>query len=546
MEYAYPIEIIDEYVKKGYWNSVITADLCDENALKYPDDEALVDSRKRLTWRQVKEKTDTLALSLLDIGFQPGDVLLAQLYNCVDFFLLRVASEKAGIMLLSAAATYSHLELRSIIMDAGVKGAVLPKEFRGFDYYSMAKNIQSGYPGLKHIIVVGEDVPNHAIPFDSLLERKERAIKYDLRKTRISAFGCCAIVPSAGSTGRSKLGIWPCCARLFSAKQYVKKLGLTHNDISIALGPFHSGASDHVCYFAALLAGLKVVFLERFTAEAACALIEKEKVTIAGTVPTLLIRLLGYADLDKHDLSSLRIVFSSTAALSSQTAMEIQQRLECRIADGYGSLESGSVALTFLDEAFTGSKQAFHKIIPGVEVSIADEKGNEVAGGEIGEVRVCGPGCPPGYYNNPEETAKVHKKGWVYMSEDGKIDEEGNLMLAGRKRDIIMRGGQNIYPREIDELLLQHPNVREVAVVSMPDPEMGEKACAYVVTKAGRKLSFDEMISFLRGMGVANFKLPERLEIIAEMPLVAGQHKIEKKALEKDIAEKLRIIEIKR
>jgi len=132
------------------------------------------------------------------------------------------------------------------------------------------------------------------------------------------------------------------------------------------------------------------------------------------------------------------------------------------------------------------------------------------------------------------------------MREDGKIDEEGNLMLAGRKRDIIMRGGQNIYPREIDELLLQHPNVREVAVVSMPDPEMGEKACAYVVTKAGRKLSFDEMISFLRGMGVANFKLPERLEIIAEMPLVAGQHKIEKKALEKDIAEKLRINEIKR
>ena len=174
------------------------------------------------------------------------------------------------------------------------------------------------------------------------------------------------------------------------------------------------------------------------------------------------------------------------------------------------------------------------------EVKIVDESGLEVRQGQVGEIMARGPMCGFGYYKDPEASMKVWTQdGWYHMGDLGKFDEKGNLILIGRAKDMIIRGGQNIYPLEIENLLLTHPKVLDVAIVGMPDPVMGEKACAYVVPKAGQEFKFDEMVSFLKEKKIANYKLPERLEIIGKLPAVAGQ-KIDKKALQQAIAQKLK------
>lgn len=171
---------------------------------------------------------------------------------------------------------------------------------------------------------------------------------------------------------------------------------------------------------------------------------------------------------------------------------------------------------------------------------MVDEKGKEVPCGEVGLVTATGPHCISGYYNDPEATRKSWEEGRFKLGDIGRLDEEGRLQLIGREKDVIIRGGQNIFPKEIEDLLIQDPKIAEVAIVKMPDREMGEKACAYIVTKPGERLTFEEMVSFLKGKGIAKFKLPERLEIVDALLLVPGGNKVNKRLLEEEIAQKLK------
>ncbi|MDP2643757.1 MAG: AMP-binding protein, partial [Desulfobacterales bacterium] len=177
----------------------------------------------------------------------------------------------------------------------------------------------------------------------------------------------------------------------------------------------------------------------------------------------------------------------------------------------------------------------------GTEIKLVDSNGQEVKLGEVGRILLRGPSGASGYFADPEATRqKWSPDGWYDMEDLGKFDEQGFLRIVGREKDIIIRGGQNIYPVEIENMLAEHPSVVEAAIVGMPDAVMGERACAYVVVKPGRAFTFEEMVSYLDGNQVAKYKLPERLEIIHHLPLLPGVSKIDKKALARDIADKLK------
>jgi non-ribosomal peptide synthetase component E (peptide arylation enzyme) len=171
---------------------------------------------------------------------------------------------------------------------------------------------------------------------------------------------------------------------------------------------------------------------------------------------------------------------------------------------------------------------------------MVDSEGNPVPRGEVGEVCVKGPAMYSGYYGHPELTEQLWPDGWFCTGDDGKFDEEGHVVLLGRKRDVIIRGGQNIYPSEIENLLMLHPKVKDVAIVRMPDPVMGQKQCAYVVPTQGQTFDFEEMVSFLQSKKIAPYKLPERLELLTELPLVPAANKVDKDRLEEGIASKLK------
>jgi len=538
----YTKKMIDEYVTAGYWTSELTVDFWDRNAMLYPDEEALVDSKNRLTWLQAKQRIDRLALGLLNLGFKKDEVVLAQLYNSADLNLIRLACEKSGILLAIVPHTFRHTEIESVLKQVEAKGVFIPYEFRGFNYFEMFEEFRSHLQALKYIFVIGETVPDSAISVQELMEQPTE-IRFPndyLEKFKFRPFEFEEIMTTSGTTGAPKCVEWTGCARLSQARQYIKKLNLTHNDVIAAFSPSTGAATESLVYRCPPQVAAKTIMMERFTPEEACKLIERERITVAGIVPTMIVRLLQYPGLREHDLSSLRILVSTASLLPYQVAKEAEEKLGCYICQGYGSVDSGAVTMSGIEEPQEVRWQTVGKPFPGGEVRLINEEGMEVPLGEVGMVTVAGSTCVGGYYKDPEATKQAWIGGRFKMGDLGVFDTEGRLKIMGRQRDIIIRGGQNIYPKEVEDQLVQHAKIAEVAIVRMPDRQMGEKACAYIVLKPQQRLTFEEMVSFLMEKRIAPFKIPERLVIVQSLPLVPGGNKVDKRRLEQEIVQKLK------
>lgn len=421
-------------------------------------------------------------------------------------------------------------------------GVVIPWTFREFDYFEMIQAIRPRLPKLRHIFTVDDRAPEGVISIKEMvkkpLEKKYPRGYLDRKKCKADEFSL--IAPTSGTTGLPKFIESPISSRIYMGKVFIERFGLTDEDIIGVFCPA-VGGPNHPTYFSAPIVSAKVVMLEHFSSEEAFKLIEKEKISFASVVPAQLAIMVRDPMHKEYDLSSLRLFNCSGAALAPQVGMEVEEKLGCPIVQTYGAMDSGGMTLhSFYDNAevrlFTIGKPA-----GGNEVKLVDDAGKEVPKGSPGEILVRGPTLVSGYYDDPETTRQVWTRdGWYKTGDLGTFDESGNLVIVGRKKEIIIRGGQNIYPVEIENLLVSHPKVSNVAVVKMPDPVMGEKACAYVVPKQGQDFTFDDMVSFLKKNAVAAYKLPERLEIVGALPMVAEGQKVDKKVLEKDIGEKLK------
>lgn len=279
--------------------------------------------------------------------------------------------------------------------------------------------------------------------------------------------------------------------------------------------------------------------LEEFSGEGALELVEKEKATAIGVVPTHLIRMLE-ADTSKYDLSSLRFIRSAGGYLSPQVAEEAEEAFGASITSDLGTQDKGSVSGCRVEDSKDLRRRTVGRMLPGNKVRLLDKDSHEmVAEGEPGVLYFRGPHAPAGYFRDEELTATVFDPdGWTTTEDIVKFDQEC-LWILGRAKDMIIRGGQNIYPAEVEGLLNDHPKVSSVAVVGYPDREMGERACAYVIPKPGENFSMEEMVEFLKSKQIAMYKLPERLEVVSEFPAVGDSGKVNKETLKKDIKEKI-------
>lgn len=315
----------------------MTVDFCDRNAEHFPEKEALVDSKVRLTWSQAKLWIDRMALYLIGLNFKKDDVLLAQLYNSVDLVLIRLACEKAGILLAMVPYTFRHAELKAVLKNVEAKGAFIPYEYRGFNYFGMFKEICSGVATLQYLFVVGDQVPEEAISIKSMTQQAlgEKYPEDFPRTTKFDSYGFEEIMTTNGSTGIPKCVEWAGCARLSQGREAIKRLRLAQNDI---ISPFYAstgGSAELLTYRCAPQVAAKTVMLEHYTPERACKLIEKERITVVVAVPALIVRLLDYLDLPKYDLSSLHLLICSAAHLPYEVAREAEERLG-KIIQFYG------------------------------------------------------------------------------------------------------------------------------------------------------------------------------------------------------------------
>ncbi len=537
----YTPELIDEYTRNGYWDSTTLSNLWARNAQLYPDAEAVVDARYRLTWAEANEWIDKLAIGLMERGIKRDEVIASQLPNCIELCFLRVACERAGIMFLPAMPNLRRNEMEFMLAKSKAKAVIIPWEFRKVNYFDTVQEMRPNLPHLEQVFVVGERVPPGAISLDEMM-RQPLEGRYPPgypQKTLCPPSEIYLLLHTTGSTGLPKLVEYPICCRICSNKDQIKVFELTHNDVTAIIGPALAGPNN-VPNFTAPAVGAKIAILDHFTAEGALKLITEEKVTFISAVPAQLAMMLEHRRLKDYDTSSVRYWYSVGAPLPYKVAADIEEKMGGTVIVGYGLTDWGGMTLTPPEYPLEVRLAPSGKPIWGTYVKIVDDEGNEVPPGETGEVWGSGPCCSSGYYGDPEATWNAWTKdGWFKTGDLGLIDEQGNLAIVGRKKDMIIRGGSNIYPIEVENLLVNHPKVLQVAIVKMPDALMGEKACAYVVPRDGQDLSFEEMISFLKGKEIAAYKLPERLEIVDVMPMAGGGQKVDKKVLEKDIAAKL-------
>lgn len=546
----YTKEMVDEFVRKGSWTNELFYDFYERNAREYGDREALVDSKYRVTWAEAKKLVDGIAISWVEMGIPKFSRIIIQSPNSVYGFLARIASERAGLISLTVYPYLREKELEYMVERTEATAVVIPTVYRKFDYLEMYKGLKQRFPHLKHIFLFDDEVPGSAPENTYSLtkmaqERAEKPVdEVVLKERRLDPIWNVALLTTtSGTTGLPKLVEWPTAPRVCTSKGRVDIWGLTKDDITMAIAPHAGGAAGTLTYFAAPLVGAKTIMLEEFTPEGALKLIEKEKATAIGVVPTHLIRMLE-ADPSKYDLSSLRFIRSAGGYLSPQVAEEAEEAFGAVITSDLGTQDKGSVSGCRVEDPKELRRRTVGRMLPGNEVKLLDENGHEVPEGEPGILYFRGPHAPAGYYRDEALTATVFDPdGWT-TTEDIVKFEQGCLWILGRAKDMIIRGGQNIYPAEIEGLLNEHPKVASVAIVGYPDREMGERCCACVTTKGGQEFTFEEMIDFLKSKKLAMYKLPEKMIIMETFPTVGDSGKINKKVLKKDIEEKMAAGEI--
>ncbi|MDP2606918.1 MAG: AMP-binding protein [Deltaproteobacteria bacterium] len=509
------------------------ADFCDRNAQEFGAREALVDRRRRLTWSQVKLLSDRLALSLVQLGLQRDAKILAQLPNCAELFLTRLACEKAGICLVTVTPTFRLAELTPIIRFTRPEAAIIPKVHGKVNYLDLLQAART--EDLRSVVLIGDDVPAGTLSFEEMLasapggEDSKR-----LQDRRYTILDVCQIATTSGSTGIPKCVEVPLYTRLLTGWIHLKRFGVSAEDRLAAATSIVTGTADALVYNGGCAVGAAVILMDHFAPAECCSLMAAERVTVMPLVPTMIARILAMPDFTPYDLHALRVIVNHGSSLPRVQGEEIENKLGCRIVQAYGSVDCGGISATCWTDPQEVRLGTLGQPLDGNEIRIIDSDDREVPLGEVGKLLVRGLHTDARFLNNPELDAGRRVNSYFDLQELGKRDKDGNIVLMGREHDLIIRGGQNIFPADVEAVLTQHPKIVEVAVVGIPDAEMGERVCACVVCGEGKPVDLIEIKSFLESKGLARFKWPERMEIVTSLPRVASGYKIDKKKLRED------------
>jgi non-ribosomal peptide synthetase component E (peptide arylation enzyme) len=294
--------------------------------------------------------------------------------------------------------------------------------------------------------------------------------------------------------------------------------------------PIVTGTADALVYNGGCELGARIVLLDHFSPEQTCSVLESETVTVIPLVPTMMARIIDMPNLAKYKFA-LRVVVNHGSILPFSQGVETEERLGCRIMQGYGSVDCGGIAATYWADPREVRLGSVGRPLDGNEIRIVDADGRDVAAGETGKLLVRGPNTDARFFQNPKLNARKRHGGYFDLEEFVRMDLDGNLILMGREHDVIIRGGQNIYPADIEAILVEHPRISEACVIGIPDTELGEVVCAYIICKPGEAVTTSEIAAFLETRGLARFKWPTRVEIVESLPKVASGHKVDRNKL---------------
>ena len=538
----YKKEDADKYNTLRWWSGLTFGDVFDRAADIHPEKEAFVDLYSRLTYGEAREKTDKLAVGLMDLGIKPKDRVLLQLPNWNEFVFAFFAIQKIGAVTVLLIDRYRQFEINHLIKLSGATAWIVPAKYKKTDFVPIIDDVLGKHPEMEHVITVRGEVDRPG--FSSLEKLIQEAELTDENLEKLAAarpdpMQIAHMGPTGGTTGLPKIVGRSHNSLLTGIEYCSKSWDQNCEDVNLIVGPIGHDLSFSKGFLGSVITQGKVVLLDLADSEGICDTIEREKVTSIIWVPTLAQRMMEYADLDKHDLRSLKKMHSAGGASQPGLVKTVTEKLKVKFYNGYGSTEGTTTITRTTDSLETICSCVGRPTCPYDTYKLIDSNGKDVLPGGQGELVLKGPGVFTGYYNNPEENAKAFTEDGFFRTGDlAMIDEYGRITLTGRIKDMINRGGESISAAPIEGLINSHPDVKAVAVVAMPDPLMGERVCAYIQPKNGVHLTFEGIISFLKEKKASVLQLPERIEFIQDMPLTAAE-KIDKKALREEIQKKL-------
>jgi 2,3-dihydroxybenzoate-AMP ligase len=536
----FPPEFARRYREKGYWRDRSLAEEFAPVFRRYAGRTAFIDRDARVTYAEVDEVSDRLALNLLEAGLAPLDRVVVQLPNVIEFVYLYFALQKIGCIPIAALATHRFLEVSQFAKLSQASACVTPDRHGDFDFTEMVRRVRKEVDSVKFGIVLGE-APAGFLSLADLISGPPRRSAEVLRGLRIDPTDPAIFQLSGGTTGVPKLIPRTHNDYAYNSRIAAAVCGVTGDSVLLLALPIaHNLPLACPGLQGYLFNGGRVVLSASTRPEDLFRLIERHKVTHLKVVPALLIRLINDPSIGKYDLSSLRVIQSGGQRMQPEVRLRTKQLVpSVTVQENFGMSEGMLFFVRLDDPEDVRLETCGLPLSPDDEVKLVDDEGREVAPGEVGELTCRGPYTLRGYFGAPEYNARQFTSDGFYRSGDlMRLHASGNYVVEGRKKDLINRGGEKISAEEIENLILAHPSVQNIACVAMPDPLMGEKMCACIILKQGCALTLKELVAFLAGKEIAKFKLPERLEVFPEFP-ASTFGKVSKKALVEWVTTKL-------
>lgn len=537
----YRKEEAETYNRLRWWAGLTFGDILDRAADLYPDKEAFVDGECRLTFAQARDRVNRLAIGLMNLGIGSTERVLVQLPNWIEFVYVYFALQKIGAIDVLLIDRYRQHEINHLIQLTGATTWVLPEKYKKTDYLPIIREVLKENPQVNTVILVrGREQKDH-LCLETLMESAELTAENlaALARRRPDPMQVAHMGPTGGTTGLPKIVPRTHNDLLCSSEYAARAWEMDARDTCLLASPIGHDLTFTKGFLGSIMTYGKTVFLASTHPGDICRAIEKERVTAVVWVPTLAKRLVCYENLDDYDLSTLKKMHCGGGASLPELIKAVREKLGCCYFNGYGATEGQTTLTRADDEPETIYTTVGRPTCPYDSYKVVDWNGKALPPCCPGELLIKGPGVFAGYYKNPEENEKVFDKDGFFRTGDlAKIDERGYVTLTGRLKEMINRGGESISAVEIEKLIGDHPDVALVAVIPMPDQELGERVCAYIQPRQGAELNSENIISFLKGRQACVLHLPERIEFIDSMPFTKAE-KIDKRVLREDITKKL-------
>lgn len=516
-------------------------DLSIYNCLKFGSYQALIyedgEEVREYTNREIAKEATQLAAGIRKLGIEKGDRVIVMMINCPEVIISYQAIARAGGIIIPVLPLLKGPEVRYIAENSAAKAVITSALL-----LPLLRNTLANVPTMKHIISTGVEGEEHdeSKPYtvhaykDIVASGAAYADRYleALEGVPLSPGDTAVILYTSGTTGHPK-GVVLTHRNIVSNAVAGRGSGSIEeeepagSEVQLAILPLahaYGLTASNIAY----LTGTKIVMHPRFDTTAVLSAIERYHINAFAGVPAMFVALLYAPDAEKYDTSSLSYCVSGSAPLPLAVLEGFEQKFGCQIFEGYGLSEATTV-LTAHGQNMPRKAGSVGKPISGVEVLVVDENEKPVPAGEVGEIIARGPNIMMGYYNMPQETQAALRNGWLHTGDMGRFDEDGYLYIVERKKDLIIRGGFNIYPRDVEEVLNGHPAVIESAVIGIPSERMGEEVKAFVVTRS--EVDAETLKAYCRE-SLANFKTPSEIEFVNALPRNAVG-KIDKKELRK-------------